>query len=266
MDGAMGTSLIARGIPKDTCLEELNESNPALILEIHRGFISAGAQVIVTNTFGANRVRLANHVGASAGWPTPLQERVNRKGIQIAREAAAGKAAVFASIGPGGDKEQVVALEKEVPDGFLVETMTSLQDAAAIARAVREVSDRLLIVSLTFPRGAGGFVGAPANTSWRAPLHEEISRKLRSAGADVIGYNCGAHPKEAYEFLSALKEVDPGPWLARPAAGTPENLVSPEEFAEWGKRLAALGVTYLGGCCGTTPGHIRALKDQNGSS
>lgn len=256
MDGAMGTMLLAHGIPLGSCLEELNKTRPSLIAEIHRSYIAAGAKIVVTNTFGANRLRL--------GKNARLLESLNRKGVLIAHRAAGNRAKVLASIGPLGTaarklrqpamlrlfREQAKAMEKERPDGYLVETMTSLTEAEAAALAVREISDRKLIVSLSFPRGL------PRR---REGMLELIGTTLRGAGVDVIGVNCGSHPEEAFNFLNQFRLVDPGPWLARPAAGTPTKPISPEEFANWGVRLAGLGVQYLGGCCGTTPAHIRAL-------
>lgn len=228
MDGAMGTILLGRGFSLADCLEELNLQHPSLIAEIHRSYIEAGAEVIVTNTFGANR-----------------PERLYRLGVQIAKEAAGTKAKVFASIGPGSAdfSQQVRALEEEKPDGYLVETMISLGEAEAAAKAVREISRRSLIVSF-------------------AP-HAKISstKKLRRLGVDLIGLNCGGAggPEEVLTSLQALALIDRGPFCVRPAAGLPGHLVSPEEFAEWGPKFLKLGCDWIGGCCGTTPEHIRAL-------
>ncbi|MBI4374239.1 MAG: homocysteine S-methyltransferase family protein [Deltaproteobacteria bacterium] len=249
----MGSLLIRHGIPVTACFEELNEKRPDLIRKIHKDYWNAGAQVIVTNSFGANRLRLKS--------PEKL-ERLNRMAVKIARQAAP-KASVFASIGPLGREgqkmnrsemirifaEQVRALEREKPDGYLVETMISLKEAVAAARAVRQLSNRYLIVSLTFPKGL---------EKKRGPA-ELVGKTLRQAGVDGIGANCGIHPKEVFDFLDFFRKYDPGPWMARPAGGIPTQPVPPEEFAHWASRIAKLGVTYIGGCCGTTPQHIRAL-------
>ena len=260
MDGAMGTMLLAHGVPLQSCLEELNETRPALIAEIHRSYLLAGAAILVTNTFGANRLRLGSRANRL--------ESLNRRGVQIAKKVA-GQARVFASIGPLGKssrkmspkemislfREQVKSLEKEKPNGYLVETMTSLNEAEAAARAVREATDRKLLVSMSFPRGI------PRN---KEALFELISTTLRAAGATAIGINCGFHPEEAFNFLNLFRLVDPGPWMARPAAGLPTRPVFPEEFAKWGARIAALGVQYIGGCCHSTPAHLRVLKEKLG--
>lgn len=257
MDGAMGTMLLMHGIPGNSCLEELNEKRPGLIREIHRSYAEAGAKVIITNSFGANRLRLNS---------SKKVERLNRKAVKIARQAAR-KVKVFASIGPLGREarklkqtamikafsEQVKALEKEKPDGYLIETMTSLTEAEAAILAVREVSDRYLIVSMTFPRGL------PKKNQRMMDL---MSMTLREAGADCIGANCGLHPEEVFNFLNIFRMHDPGPWFAKPASGLPTRPIFPEEFAKWGLRIANLGVTYIGGCCGTTPVHIRLLGEK----
>ncbi len=259
MDGGMGTMLLAHGAPLDSCLEELNLTRSLLVTEIHKRYLDAGARMIVTNSFGGNRLRLRRKAN--------LLEQLNRAAVRIAHRAAGRRAKVFASIGPLGDrtkkisqremcrffKEQVRALEREKPDGYLVETMTSLIEAEAAVLAVRELSDRELLVSMSFPRGI------PRK---KEAMLELISTMLRGAGADVIGINCGFHPEEAFNFLNLFRLYDPGPWLARPAAGIPTRPVFPEEFAKWGARLAALGVTYLGGCCNSTPAHIRVLQEK----
>jgi 5-methyltetrahydrofolate--homocysteine methyltransferase len=256
MDGAMGSMLLLHGIPITSCFEELNEKRPDLIRKIHRSYWNAGAQVIVTNSFGANRLRLKS--------PKKL-EKLNRLAVKIARQAAP-KGKVFASIGPLGREglnkkptemvkifsEQVKALEKEKPDGYLIETMISLKEAEAAALAVRQISDRYLIASLTFPKGFEKKSG---------PM-ELISTTLRQAGVDCIGANCGIHPKEIFDFLNFFRKYDPGPWATRPAGGTPKCPVSPEEFSRWGQRIAKLGVTHIGGCCGTTPVHIKLLGER----
>lgn len=229
MDGAMGTLLLAQGFSIHDCLEELNLTHPATIETIHKSYLEVGAEVIITNTFGANR-----------------PERFYRLGVQIAKEAAGSKAKVFASIGPGSTNfsRQVRALEKEKPDGYLVETMISLGEAEDAAKAVREISRRSLIVSF-------------------AP-HAKISstKKLRQLGVDLIGVNCGGAggPQEVFTSLQALALIERGPFCARPAAGLPGSCLSPEEFAEWAIKLKKLGCEWIGGCCGTTPEHIREIR------
>lgn len=260
MDGAMGTFLISHGIRVDACLEELNLTRPSLIEEIHKSYVASGAEAITANTFGANRPRLAFHKKER------LLEKVNRQGVRLAKKTA-GKLPVFASIGPLGKearkmnspemfrhfKEQAAALERESPSGYLIETMPSLGEAETATVAVREVTDRPIITSMTFPRGLDQAFGETL---------EVIAATLRAAGADLLGFNCGTGPEEAYEFLKALSLMDGGPFCVRPAAGLPGSLVSPEEFAEWGLKLKRLGCQWIGGCCGTTPEYIHALRER----
>lgn len=263
MDGAMGTMLLAHGISLNSCFEALNLTRPALIREIHRSYLEAGAEAVVANTFGANRPRLSAHQMGNR------LERINRAGVTIAREAA-GKKRAFASIGPLGPgakkmpfvesfrffREQAKALEKERPAGYVIETMTSLTQAEAATLAVREVSDRTVISLMTFPRGVGRAVGETV---------ELISITLRSAGADVIGVNCGEGPEEAMTLIKAFSLVDPGPFCVRPSAGLPGNLpgnlMDPEAFAAWALKFQKMGCRWIGGCCGTTPAHIRAISE-----
>ncbi len=231
MDGAMGTVLMSRGFSVQTRFEEMNESCPDLIREIHRSYIKAGVAVIVANTFRAGD-----------------SEKFNRLGVQIAKEATAGKAKVFASIGPRGEKsdflQQVRALEQEKPDGYLVETMMAWDEAEAAAQAVRKVSDRTLIVSFV--------------PTLKEGLKESLQR-LRQIGVDVIGTNCGRHPQESLAMIRRIASSDPGPWLARPPAGIYPEVLPPEEFADWIKKIANAGTAWLGGCCGTNPTHIKKV-------
>lgn len=257
MDGGMGTFLFLHGIPRDSCLESLNLTRPSLILEIHRSYLDAGAEAVVAHTFGANRPRLSQH------RQVKNLERINRAGVRIARMAARRRQ-VYASVGPLGRqarkmtlgemirhfREQIRSLEKERPSAYLIETMTSLGEAEAATIAVREISDRPITVLMSLP--------AEPNRTVVETL-EIISSTLRSAGATVLGANCGKGLEDSYTFLKALSLVDPGPFCARPAAGLAGRIVSPEEFSLWGPKFEKLGCRWIGGCCGTTPAHIRAL-------
>jgi len=258
MDGAMGTMLLPHVAP-GTCLEELNLLRPGLVQEIHRSYIDAGAALLLANTFGGNRARLSRH---------RLEKRleaVNRAGVRIAK-AAAGKKPVYASVGPLGPsarkmpfdeirdlfRQQALALKKEKPDGYLVETMTSLTEAEAAVAAVRGVTDEKIVVLMS---------KTPRSASLSAEAAEIISVTLKSAGADVLGANCGALPEDSYEIIKALSAASDGPFAARIAGGLPGRALSPEDFAEWGPRFAKLGCRWIGGCCGTTPAHLRALGE-----
>lgn len=249
MDGAMGTVLISLGISADSCLESLNLTRPSLIQGIHRRYAAAGSRVLVANTFGANRIRLGP-------WAKRL-EAINRAGVRIAQRAVP-KAKVFASIGPLGPKgrklstaqkcrifgEQARALVKEKPDGFLIETMTSLPEAEAATAAVRKVFNGTVICLV-----------APVKTlgRWDTAFFRRLSETLRSAGADVLGTNCGKGPKESFVFFKALARVDKGPLCARPAGG--------KNFAAWAVQFKKLGCAWFGGCCGTTPATLKAISE-----
>lgn len=255
MDGAMGTLLLAHGISIHSCIPEVNLTRPTLVTEIHKSYVTAGAEAILTNTFGANRPRLKTFKKEQR-----LQS-INRSAVRIAKKAA-GSLPVFASIGPLGPnskkmtftqmvqnfREQASVIEKEKPSGYLIESIPSLAEAKAATLAVREASDRTCITLLSFPAGS------------KIPSFSEISKTLRAAGADLIGFNCGKGPQEIYELLKALAQVDKGPFCVRPAGGLPGKIIRPEEFASWGPKFQKLGCTWIGGCCGTTPSHIQALK------
>jgi len=259
MDGAMGTLLLSHGVGLDSCFESLNLTRPRLISEIHRSYAEAGAKVVIANTFGANRIRLARH------GLTKKLETINRLGVRLARQAAP-RAKVFASIGPLGPqgrklnfgqmykifREQARALVKEKPDGFIIETMTSLTEAKASTMAVREVFKKMML-TLVAP------VKDPRH--WGRDAFRALSETLRLAGADVLGTNCGGGPEAGYRFLKALRAVDDGPLCARPAAGLPGRLLGPQAFAQWMMKFKKLGCEWIGGCCGTTPEYIRIISE-----
>lgn len=258
MDGAMGTMLLPH-VPTDTCLEALNLERPRLVEEIHRSYAEAGAALLLANTFGANRPRLSRH------RLTARLEAINRAGVRAARRSA-GKRPVYASIGPLGMgarkmtftqmrkffQEQARALEKEGPDGYLIETMTSLTEAEAAVTAVRGISKKTIMALMT---------KAPRSAPLSAEAAEIIEVTLRSAGADIVGANCGMGPEDSYEMIKAFAQAGDGPFAVRIAGGLPGRVLSPEDFWEWSPRFAKLGCRWIGGCCGTTPAHIRALKD-----
>ena len=275
-DGAMGTRLYERGIPFDQCFDELNRSQPALVESIHREYLAAGAELIETNTFGANAVRLAAHgLEAEAGL-------LARQGVRVARaarEIVGVNAFVAGSIGPLGrplepfghipaaDAERhfratAEGLLEGGCDCFILETFQDLIEILAALRAVRSVSaDLPVIAQMTF--------GMDGKTSYG---HSPglAARALRQAGASVIGVNCGVGPQATLEVLEEMVQAANGtPVSAMPNAGLPQlvggrflYLASPEYFADFAARAIALGVRLVGGCCGTTPGHTRAMRDR----
>jgi methionine synthase I (cobalamin-dependent)/5,10-methylenetetrahydrofolate reductase len=272
-DGAMGTMLLARGMPPDSNIDELNLRRPELVAQVHRDYLHAGAQIIETNTYGANRYKLA-----AAGWENRLEEII-RAGVGIARRevtAYAGGALVAGSIGPLGVRlspygrvkpeqaesafgEQASLLLKEGADLLLIETMSDVQEALAALRAARAAGAQIVGVSLTFTRDGLTLLGdSPA----------EAARALTEAGADLIGVNCSSGPAQAIRILAAMRAASPGArFSAMPNAGWPETVggrilypAGPDYFGEYAKAFAEAGASVIGGCCGTTPAHIAAMR------
>ncbi len=277
----MGTMLYARGISFERCFDELNLSNPGLVQEIHRAYIRAGAEMIETNTFGANRFKLSNH-----GLQTKTRE-INRQGVKIAREAReiTGELVfVLGSVGPLGQwlvpmgqvseeeaftafREQIEALLEGGADGIILETFSDLRElklAVAAARAVTR--DLPLVAQMTFTDDEDTLTG---NTP------EQIAAELLALQVDILGANCSVGPAGIFRaverMVSALHATHstPLPYLSvMPNAGLPARigeryiyLSSPQYFADYVRRFVVdLGVAVVGGCCGTTPDHIAAMR------
>jgi homocysteine S-methyltransferase len=268
-DGAMGTMLYARGVFLNRCFDELNLSNPDLVRGIHEEYLDAGADVIETNTFGAHRFKLGPH-----GLEAQVR-KINREGARLAREAAQGRALVAGSIGPIGKplapignvsigdataayREQAEGLQEGGVDLFLVETMPSLDQARAALDAVRAASDLPVTVSLTFnDEGTTSYGEKP----------EDVVRALEALGVAVIGANCSQGPQPMLETIQRMAAATSRARLsAMPNAGAPAlvdgryvYLCTPEYMASYARRFLAAGVSFVGGCCGTTPAHIRNL-------
>jgi methionine synthase I (cobalamin-dependent)/5,10-methylenetetrahydrofolate reductase len=268
-DGAMGTMLYNKGIFLNRCFDELNLSNPALVRSIHDEYVAAGVDVLETNTFGAHRFKLGPH---------GLEKQVlaiNREGARIAREAAAGRALVAGSIGPIGKhlqpigsvsaedaatayREQAEGLVDGGVDLFMIETMPSLEQARAALAAVRSVSDLPVTVSLTFNDDG---------TSLYGERPEDVVAALEALGVAVIGANCTQGPQPMLETVQRMSAAAKSAKLsAMPNAGSPAfvegryvYLCTPEYMASYARRFIAAGVTVVGGCCGTTPAHIKNL-------
>jgi homocysteine S-methyltransferase len=268
-DGAMGTMLYARGVFVNRCFDELNLSNPALVRSVHEEYVEAGADVVETNTFGAHRYKLGPH-----GFEAQVR-KINREGARLAREAGHGRALVGGSIGPLGKPlepfgnitladasaafgEQVEGLVEGGVDLFLVETMPSLDQARAALEAVRSRSDRPVVVSLTFNEEGTTFYGDKP---------EDVVRTLEEWGVPVIGANCSQGPQPMLETIQRMASaVKKAKLSAMPNAGAPAMiegryvyLCTPEYMASYARRFLAAGVSFVGGCCGTTPAHIRNL-------
>lgn len=278
-DGAIGTEIYSRGVFINRCYDELNLTNPALIKDIHKSYINAGSGLIETNTFTANRLALA-----AFGLEDKVLE-INKAGASIAREAAGEKGVtpegvtpyvyVAGSIGPirwavkspKSEKEisdlyeeQVSALVSGGVDVILFETFLQLEELHLAYEAARSVCNLPIItqVSLKYLGEEEGFAGLkPADAAC----------KMDSWGADVVGVNCCDGPQGVFEAVKEMRRVTSKPLSAMPNAGLPKMvqgrllyLASPEYFAEYARRYAQLGVSLIGGCCGTTPAHIKEMK------
>jgi len=271
-DGAMGTQLYERGIPYDRCFDALNLSDPELIKAIHLDYIAAGAEIIETNTFGANRFRLAEHDLSGE------VSAINRAGAKIAREARdLSEQQVFlaGSIGPIGRpleplgsvdiasasaafREQAEALLQTGVDLFILETISDLVEMRAALVAIRGVTDLPVVAQMTFnPDGLTSTGDDPA----------AAARTMREYGADVVGVNCALGPADTLDAILEMRDADGLVRLAaQPNAGLPTRvgsrfiyITTPEYFSDYTRRFLAAGVSLIGGCCGTTPAHIAAM-------
>lgn len=268
-DGAMGTILYSKGVFVNRCFDELNLSNPDMIRAVHDEYIEAGADVLETNTFGAHRFKLGPH-----GFDKQTV-KINREGARLAREAAKGQALVAGSIGPlgkplaplgsisvedavGAYREQIQGLLEGGVDLFFIETMPSLDQAKAALDAVRSESSLPVAVSLTFnEEGTTSYGDQP----------EDVVRTLESWGVGIIGANCSQGPQPMLETLDRMAAaVTTAKLSAMPNAGAPAMvegryvyLCTPEYMASYARRFIAAGASIVGGCCGTTPSHIRNL-------
>jgi methionine synthase / methylenetetrahydrofolate reductase(NADPH) len=276
-DGAMGTVLYARGVFINRCYDELNLSDPALILSIHEEYLQSGAEILETNTFGANRFRLARHGLASR------TAEINQAGVRLARQAAghlkdkqAGDAWIAGSVGPLGVHleplgktgleearaafaEQIAALAEAGADMLMIETMPALNEAREALLAAKEVAPELPVFAMITVDDDGNCLDGSS------PSH--AAELLTEWGADVIGCNCSTGPATVLTAIEAMRAVSELPLVAMPNAGMPRAvegrniyLCSPEYMASFARKAIKAGAQYVGGCCGTTPNHIRAMK------
>ncbi len=277
-DGAMGTLLYERGIHFDRCFDELNLSQPDLVAGIHREYLQAGAQLIKTNTFSANRYKLKQH-GLEAGV-----DRINQAGVSLVRQAIAelGKEAFVAGdVGPLGVRlapygkvqpeharlafeEQILALSQAGADLVLIETMSDLREVHEAIQAVRQVEKKLsielpVIASITFTRDDRTLLGDDP---------EKVARTLWQDGADLVGVNCSSGPAQLLRILKMMRQAVPeGRFSIMPNAGWPEQVngrimypAGPEYFGEYALGFWQAGACLVGGCCGTSPRHIAAMR------
>ena len=276
-DGAMGTVLYARGVFINRCYDELNLSDPSLILAIHEEYLQSGAEIVETNTFGANRFRLARHGLASR------TAEINEAGVRIAREAAAhlkekqaGDAWIAGSVGPLGVhleplgktgldeareafSEQISALAAAGVDMLMIETMPALNEAHEALLAAKSVAPQLpAFVMVTVDDDGNCLDGT-------TPAH--AAALLTEWGADAIGCNCSTGPATVLTAVEAMRAVSTLPLAAMPNAGMPRAiegrniyLCSPEYMASFARKAIKAGAQFIGGCCGTTPNHTRAMR------
>jgi homocysteine S-methyltransferase len=276
-DGAMGTVLYARGVTINRCYDELNLTDPSLILAVHEEYLQAGAEILETNTFGANRFRLGRH-----GLAGKVAE-INAAGVRIARQAVehlkdkqAGDAWVAGALGPLGVRleplgktgldeareafaEQIRALAGAGVDFLVIETMPALNEAHEALKAAQETAPELpVLVMVTVDDETNCLDGAsPA----------QAAALLTEWGANAIGVNCSTGPATVLTAIEAMRAATTLPLAALPNAGMPRAiegrniyLCSPEYMASFARKAITAGVQFVGGCCGTTPNHIRAMR------
>ena len=274
-DGAMGTVLYSKGVFVNRCFESLNLTQPDLVAEVHLGYVRAGADVIETNSFGANRVKLA-----AFGLADKVRA-INIAGARVARHAAREQAFVAGAIGPLGIRiepwgktgvdeaqeyfrEQVKALLEGPVDLFLLETFRDVNEIGAAIAAVRDLCDLPIVAQMAIEDHGNTLDGTPP---------EKFGPELVRRGAHIVGVNCSVGPAPMLETIERIAQTTDVPLSAQPNAGKPRHiegrtiyLSSPEYLASYARRFIAKGVRLVGGCCGTTAEHIRQIKLAVGSS
>jgi methionine synthase I (cobalamin-dependent)/5,10-methylenetetrahydrofolate reductase len=275
-DGAMATMLYSSGVFINRCFDELNLSSPDLVRQIHRDYADAGAEILETNTYGANRLRLAGF-----GFSEKLLA-INEAGVRLAREAAQGGPFVAGAMGPLGVhleplgptsfaearaifREQADALVNAGVDLLILETFSDLNELREAVLAVRESAGAELVIVAQIAVDDFGCLPSGANV-------ETFSREMNTWPVDVIGVNCSVGPKTTFEVIEQLSRLSSKPLSAMPNAGIPTRvegrniyLCSPEYMAQYARRLLLAGVKIIGGCCGTTPEHIKLIRSETRS-
>lgn len=272
-DGAMGTMLHARGVSFEKCFDELNLNNPAAVAEIHREYIEAGAELIITNTFSANRFKLGKY-----GLQNHVEE-INKAGVELAKRVVAASfknVLIAGDVGPLGVRiapygrikleeareafaEQIKSLAEAGADLIVIETFSDVYEIQEAIKAAKEVCDLPVIASVTFTRDDRTLLGDdPA----------KVATRISEAGADVIGVNCSGGPSQLLRILKQMRQAVPqGKFWIKPNAGWPEQVsgrimypADAEYFGEYALLFRSAGANIVGGCCGTTPQHILMMK------
>lgn len=271
-DGAWGTQMQQRGLPIGAPPDPWNLDWPDRVQEVAAAYVAAGAQIILTNTFGASSVLLDRHALADRAV------EINRAGAAISRAAAGNRAKVFGSIGPTGKlpsvgdidadllyaafSQQAAALAEGGVDGFVIETMCDLAEAVAAVRAAHRIG-LPIVACLTYGAGQAGARTVMGTTP------EQAAMALHEAGADIVGANCGQGPADMAMVIERLHAASGRPVWAKANAGLPRIVdgvavydVTPETFAAAMAQLPAVGAGFLGGCCGTAPEFIQRLAER----
>ncbi len=270
-DGAMGTMLYARGVFINQCYDELNLRSPELVREVHDAYVRAGAEVLETNSFGANAIKLSQY-----GLESQV-ESINRRAAELARAAAGDEVLVAGAVGPLGVRlepfgptslgearelfrAQMAALRAGGADLFIIETFSDLGEMQQAILAARDVDpDAIVIAQMT--------IGTDGLTPFGASA-QDVARALDEYGADIVGLNCSVGPQTILEAIEKMATVTSRKLSAQPNAGMPRDvggrtmyMASPEYMATYGRHLIQAGARVVGGCCGTTPEHIRSLVE-----
>ena len=272
-DGAWGTQIAKHGVDSGICPELLNIEEPEMIISIGKSYVDAGSDIILTNTFGGSPQKLAKY-----GLEDRLEE-LNEAGVRLSVEASNGRALVLGSIGPTGEflaplgiiteTEMIESFARQVKsfisggaDSVLIETMTDLGEMKCALVAVKDNSDFEAVCSMTFDKGVKGYATMMGVTPDRAAV------ELEEAGANVVGSNCGSGIENIIEVARIMKPSTGLPLWFKPNAGLPELVdgktvyrETPEEMASRIPELADAGAKIIGGCCGTTPDHIRKIRE-----
>src|SRR5687767_4564170 len=269
-DGAMGTMLYSKGVFINKCYDELNLRNPEIVLEVHRQYVRAGAEILETNTYGANRVKLRGF-----GIEDELRD-INMRAAELARKAAGDAVYVAGALGPLGIRiepygptaveeardffrEQAQALLDAGVDLFICETFSNVAEMEQAIAAIRDICMLPIVAQMT--------IGVDGQTVF-GDTPRVLAQRLDRAGADVIGLNCSVGPDVMLDAIEEMAAATAKKISCQPNAGLPRDvngrqmyMASPDYFAKYAKRLIHKGVKFIGGCCGTTPEHIKMMAD-----